>query len=129
VLVGDGNLEQVGAVSEAVKAAEAGVDAVICQGFEAGGHIISRVRHNPIEHQSCENSASPWIDWFFGRWYGNHSRAWLMQTGLWTLLPSVVDALKPYKVPVIAAGGIVDGRGYVAALALGAQGVCMGTRY
>lgn len=44
---GDGNLEKVGEVSEAVKAAEAGVDAVICQGFEAGGHIISRVRHNP----------------------------------------------------------------------------------
>lgn len=85
-------LHQVGAVSEAVMAAEAGVDAVICQGFEAGGHIISR-------------------------------------TGLWALLPSVVDALKPYKVPVIAAGGIVDGRGYVAALALGAQGVCMGTRF
>lgn len=58
----------------------------------------------------------------------NHSNV-VEQTGLWTLLPSVVDALKPYKIPVIAAGGIVDGRGYVAALALGAQGVCMGTRY
>lgn len=85
-------LHQVGSVPEAVKAAEAGVDAVICQGFEAGGHIISR-------------------------------------TGLWTLLPSVVDAIQAYKIPVIAAGGIVDGRGYVAALSLGAQGVCMGTRF
>jgi NAD(P)H-dependent flavin oxidoreductase YrpB (nitropropane dioxygenase family) len=85
-------LHQVGTVADAVKAAEAGVDAIICQGFEAGGHIISR-------------------------------------TGLWTLLPSVVDAVQAYKVPVIAAGGIVDGRGYVAALALGAQGVCMGTRF
>lgn len=46
-----------------------------------------------------------------------------------TLVPSIVDALKGYNIPVIAAGGIVDGRGYVAALALGAQGICMGTRY
>lgn len=51
------------------------------------------------------------------------------QVGLMALIPSVVDAVKAYKIPVIAAGGIVDGRGYVAALALGAQGVCMGTRY
>lgn len=54
-------------------------------------------------------------------------RDW-MQTGLLTLLPSVVDAVKGFNIPVIAAGGIVDGRGYVAALALGAQGICMGTR-
>jgi len=52
-----------------------------------------------------------------------------MQVGLLTLVPAVVDAVKGYKIPVIAAGGIVDGRGYVAALALGAQGICMGTRY
>lgn len=52
-----------------------------------------------------------------------------MQVGLLSLLPSIVDAVKSYHIPVIAAGGIVDGRGYVAALALGAQGICMGTRY
>lgn len=52
-----------------------------------------------------------------------------MQVGLLTILPAVVDAVKGYNIPVIAAGGIVDGRGYVAALALGAQGICMGTRY
>jgi NAD(P)H-dependent flavin oxidoreductase YrpB (nitropropane dioxygenase family) len=104
-------------VSEIVKAAEAGVDAIICKGFKAGGHVISRVRHNPIEHRFCENSASPWIFW---KVLWNHSRARLMQIGLWALLPSVVDALKPYKVPVIAVGDIVDGRGYVATLALGA---------
>lgn len=45
-----------------------------------------------------------------------------------TLLPAVVDALRSYKIPVIAAGGIADARGYVAALAMGAQGVCLGTR-
>lgn len=45
----DGNVdEQVGSVPDAVKAAEAGVDAIICQGFEAGGHIISRVRHHRL---------------------------------------------------------------------------------
>lgn len=53
----------------------------------------------------------------------------MLQVGLMTLVPSIVDSLKGYNIPVIAAGGIVDGRGYVAALALGAQGICMGTRY
>ncbi|HXE74863.1 MAG TPA: nitronate monooxygenase [Candidatus Xenobia bacterium] len=54
---------------------------------------------------------------------GGHSRA---NTGLISLLPAVVDAIAP--VPVIAAGGIADGRGVAAALALGAQAVCVGTR-
>lgn len=85
-------LHQVGSVEEALKAAEAGVDAIIAQGIEAGGHVQSQV-------------------------------------GLLTILPAVVDAVKGYNIPVIAAGGIVDGRGYVAALALGAQGICMGTRF
>lgn len=48
--------------------------------------------------------------------------------GLMALLPSVVDLASTHNIPVIAAGGIVDARGYVAALALGAKGVCMGTR-
>jgi nitronate monooxygenase len=43
------------------------------------------------------------------------------------LVPAVVDAVAP--VPVIAAGGIADGRGIAAALALGAQGVWIGTRF
>ena len=43
------------------------------------------------------------------------------------LVPAVVDAVAP--VPVVAAGGIADGRGLVAALALGAVGVWMGTRF
>lgn len=45
------------------------------------------------------------------------------------MLPRVVDLVGDCDIPVIAAGGIVDARGYVAALALGAQGVCLGTRY
>ncbi|MGE8205042.1 NAD(P)H-dependent flavin oxidoreductase [Heyndrickxia sp. NPDC080065] len=48
------------------------------------------------------------------------------ETTTLTLIPQVVDAV---KVPVIAAGGIADGRGLLAALALGAQGVQMGTRF
>ena len=44
-----------------------------------------------------------------------------------TLIPQVVDAVRP--IPVIAAGGIADGRGLAAALVLGAQGINMGTRF
>ncbi len=51
--------------------------------------------------------------------------------GLWVsslpLIPQVVDAVKP--IPVVAAGGIADGRGVAAALVLGAEGVSMGTRF
>ena len=52
----------------------------------------------------------------------------LQQDALFPLLPRVVDLVGDKDIPVIAAGGIVDARGYVAALALGAQGICLGTR-
>jgi NAD(P)H-dependent flavin oxidoreductase YrpB (nitropropane dioxygenase family) len=81
---------QVGSVEEAKAAAEAGVDAIIAQGVEAGGHVKST-------------------------------------TSLSTIVPAVVEAVK--SVPVIAAGGIANGRGVVAALSLGAQAVSMGTRF
>lgn len=48
------------------------------------------------------------------------------EIGTMALVPQVVDAV---KIPVLAAGGIVDGRGLIAALALGAQGVVVGTRF
>ncbi|CAE6857670.1 Inosine-5'-monophosphate dehydrogenase [Paraburkholderia domus] len=48
--------------------------------------------------------------------------------GLFSLVPEIVDALDT-KIPVVAAGGIADGRGLAAALALGASGVLMGTRF
>ena len=48
------------------------------------------------------------------------------EIGTLALVPQVVDAV---KIPVVAAGGIVDGRGVVAALALGAQGAIIGTRF
>jgi nitronate monooxygenase len=46
--------------------------------------------------------------------------------GTMALVPQIVDAV---RVPVVAAGGLADGRGLVAALALGAQGVLLGTRF
>jgi enoyl-[acyl-carrier protein] reductase II len=77
-----------GTVRHARAAEAGGLDAVVAQGTEAGGHT-GRV------------------------------------AGL-ALIPQVVDAV---KIPVIAAGSIVDGRGLAAALALGAQGVWIGTRF
>lgn len=49
--------------------------------------------------------------------------------GLLTLLPEIVDAVGAKNVPVVAAGGIADGRGLAAALMLGAAGVLLGTRF
>jgi nitronate monooxygenase len=59
-----------------------------------------------------------------GRDAGGHSG---MTRGTMGLVPAVVDAVGP--IPVVAAGGIADGRGLAAALALGAAGVSMGTRF
>jgi len=59
-----------------------------------------------------------------GRDAGGHSG---MTRGTMGLVPAVVDAVDP--IPVVAAGGIADGRGLAAALALGAAGVSMGTRF
>src|SRR5579864_6235482 len=74
---------------------EAGVDAIVASGFEAGGHRGSFLR-------AAEDSL----------------------TGTLSLVPQVVDIV---DVPVIAAGGIADARGVIAALALGAEAVQMGT--
>jgi enoyl-[acyl-carrier protein] reductase II len=77
-------------VKGAKKAQEAGFDAIVCEGYEAGGH-------NGLD-----------------------------ETTTIALVPQVVDAV---DIPVAAAGGIADGRGIAAALALGADGVQMGTRF
>ncbi|KAL5223081.1 hypothetical protein ABZP36_027794 [Zizania latifolia] len=61
-----------------------------------------------------------------GREAGGHV---IGQEGLLPLLPRVVDLVSDSGIAVIAAGGIVDGRGYAAALAVGAHGVCLGTRF
>src|SRR5262245_41373977 len=78
-----------GTVRNAQRHAEVGVDVVVAQGHEAGGHT-GRIATFP-------------------------------------LLPQVVDAIRPR--PVVAAGGIADGRGVAAALALGAVGVWVGTAF
>lgn len=84
-------------VSEARALEAAGVDAIIAQGWEAGGH------------RGSHRLTAPWEG-----------------IGTMALLPQVVDAV---SLPVIAAGGIGDGRGIAAALALGAAGVQLGTAF
>jgi enoyl-[acyl-carrier protein] reductase II len=74
----------------AKKAEDAGVDIVIAEGIEAGGH------NSPFEIPT------------------------------FTLIPQIVDTI---SIPVVAAGGIYDARGFVAAIALGAKGIQMGTRF
>ena len=82
-------LHTIGSAEEARRAVGAGVDVVVAQGWEAGGHVWGGVATLP-------------------------------------LVAAVVDAV---DVPVIAAGGIGDGRGIAAALALGASGAWLGTRF
>ncbi len=79
----------VGSVRSATEVAAAGVDVVIAQGAEGGGHTGT--------------------------------------VGTFVLLPQVIDSVAP--VPVLAAGGIADGRGVAAALVLGCAGVWVGTRF
>jgi enoyl-[acyl-carrier protein] reductase II len=80
----------IASVKHARKAYESGCDAVVAEGFEAGGH-------NGID-----------------------------ETTMFCLVPQVVDAV---PIAVIAAGGIADGRQMCAAMALGAEGVQLGTRF
>jgi len=82
-------LTTVGSAEEARRAEAAGVDAVVAQGWEAGGHVWGSVATS-------------------------------------VLVPAVRDAV---ELPVIAAGGIADGRGLAAVLALGADGAWVGTRF
>jgi NAD(P)H-dependent flavin oxidoreductase YrpB (nitropropane dioxygenase family) len=92
-LIADGgalHLHTVASAEEARRAVDAGVDVVVAQGWEAGGHVWGEVATLP-------------------------------------LVPAVVDAVAP--VPVVAAGGIADGRGLAAALALGADAAWLGTRF
>ena len=80
----------VSSVKFALKAEAAGVDAIVCEGFEAGGH-------NGRE-----------------------------ETTTFTLIPMVKESV---TIPVIAAGGIGSGRGMLAAIVLGADGVQIGSRF
>lgn len=89
-------------VEEAVALERAGMDAVTAQGGEAGGHRGTfAVGDAPADFGAA-------------------------QVGTMALVPQVVDAV---RLPVLASGGIMDGRGIAAALALGACGVQMGTAF
>ncbi|KAJ9662029.1 hypothetical protein H2198_001571 [Neophaeococcomyces mojaviensis] len=59
---------------------------------------------------------------------GGHGRA-TDGTSIMTLFPEVADKIRDSGIPLLAAGGIADGRGVVAALGLGAAGIIMGTRF
>ena len=85
-------------VADAVAAEQAGADVIVAQGMEAGGH------RGAFETARAEREL----------------------VGLFSLLPSVVDAV---KVPVVATGGMADGRGVAAAFALGASAVQIGTAF
>ena len=80
----------VGSAEEAGRAADAGIDVIVAQGWEAGGHVWGQV-------------------------------------STLALVPAVADAVG--DTPVVAAGGITDGRGLAAVLALGAGAAWMGTRF
>jgi nitronate monooxygenase len=86
-------------VDDAVRLEAGGVDAIVAQGSEAGGH-----------RSLLDTTAG----------------AEVPLIGTLALVPQVVDAV---RVPVIAAGGIMDGRGVFAALSLGAQAAQLGTRF
>ncbi len=96
-------------VAEARWLADNGADAIIAQGFEAGGH--RGLFLDPLTGAEIETDEVGFI---------------AHQVGTLSLVPQIVDAV---SVPVIAAGGIADGRGMAAALALGASAVQIGTAF
>src|SRR4051794_842274 len=87
----------------------------------AGARIVCQVQTLEQARQAAEAGADIIIAQ--GRDAGGHSGT---TRGTIGLVPAVVDAVAP--IPVVAAGGIADGRGLAAALTLGAAGVSMGTR-
>jgi len=89
---------------------------------DAGCKIICQVQSLSQAKQAADTGADIIIAQ--GRDAGGHSGT---TRGTIGLVPAVVDAVAP--IPVVAAGGIADGRGLAAALALGAAGVSMGTRF
>ena len=79
-------------------------------------------------HQLLQNAEKPDVIVVQGAESGGHGRA-RDGIGLITLLPEVADAMAESQIPLIAAGGIADGRGVAAELCLGAWGAARGTRF
>ncbi|GLI78123.1 hypothetical protein PoHVEF18_006425 [Penicillium ochrochloron] len=78
--------------------------------------------------QLLTNSEKPDVVIVQGAESGGHGRA-KDGLGLMALFPEIADAMEGSQIPLLAAGGIADGRGVAAALCLGASGVVMGTRF
>ncbi|XP_045826132.1 (3aS,4S,5R,7aS)-5-hydroxy-7a-methyl-1-oxo-octahydro-1H-indene-4-carboxyl-CoA dehydrogenase [Trifolium pratense] len=97
---------------------------LVAKAHSAGVKIVPQVGSVKSAKQAIDAGADGII--VQGREAGGHV---IGQESLISLVPRVVDLVGDRDIPVIAAGGIVDARGYVAALALGAQGVCLGTRF
>jgi nitronate monooxygenase len=108
-------------VEEAIWLEAQGVDAVIAQGVEAGGHrgMFLNPHAPPLRGSLPPGGADP-------AWGGPAPDLLTSQMGTFALLPQIVATV---QVPVIAAGGIADAAGVRAALALGAAGVQVGTAY
>lgn len=82
-------------------------------------HVIPSIKHAlKAEEVGCDAVVGEGVE------AGGHNG--MNETTTLTLIPQLVDAI---KIPVIAAGGIADGRGILAALSLGAEGVQIGTRF
>lgn len=77
---------------------------------------------------AAESQSAPDVLVVQGAEAGGHGRA-TDGMGIQALLPEIADAIAKTNIPIIAAGGIVDGRGLAAALSLGAAGGAMGTRF
>ncbi|KAK3382040.1 hypothetical protein B0T24DRAFT_104 [Lasiosphaeria ovina] len=81
-----------------------------------------------VEAAASNTASRPDVLVVQGTEAGGHGRA-LDGMGFITLLPEISDAIRGSGIPLFAAGGIADGRGAAAALAIGAAGVVMGTRF
>jgi len=92
-------MAMVSTLEDALSVNENGVDVIVAQGSEAGGHRSTWDKKESKEYAAIGT------------------------------LPLTLSVVNSVKVPVVAAGGIVNGKGLKAALALGAQGVLMGTRF
>ncbi len=111
-------------VAEAVAWADVGADAVVASGMEAGGHrgtFLATGRPQAEGLAPADSAVRAGVP--------SQADFAAAMVGTLALVPQCVDALAPRGMPVIAAGGIMDGRGIAAAQALGAEAAQMGTAF